>query len=96
MKKFFRFILIVLISLIVCSFLVNSCSKKSELEVEPEPENNKVNAQELQNAVSNTIPAAWQVTSNVGLLDSAVAEGVRDKRTQIIGNNEDDGLSLWY
>ena len=89
MKKFFRFILIVLISLIVCSFLVNSCSKKSEPEVEPEPENNKVNAQELQNAVSNTIPAAWQVTSNVGLLDSAVAEGVRDKRTQIIGNNED-------
>ena len=39
--------------------------------------------------MSNTYSTNWKLTSNVGQLNSSVIAGVRDKRTNIIGNNKD-------
>ena len=39
--------------------------------------------------MSNTYSTNWKLTSNVGQLNSSVIAGVREKRTNIIGNNKD-------
>jgi hypothetical protein len=39
--------------------------------------------------LSNTHSSNWKLTSNVGQLNTQIISGVRDKRTKIVGNNND-------
>lgn len=48
------------------------------------------------NQLSNTYSSNWQLSTNVGALNSAVAGGVRNKRTKILGNNNDKVTIMVY
>ena len=45
---------------------------------------------------SSSYSSKWKLTSNVGVLDLSVAEGIRDKRTQILGNGNDTVTIMVY
>ena len=50
--------------------------------------NNNTNNDEpsIRGNYSSAYSANWKLTSNVGVLDLSVAEGIRPKRTEILGN----------
>ncbi|MBR4421843.1 MAG: hypothetical protein IKS69_04850, partial [Erysipelotrichaceae bacterium] len=45
---------------------------------------------------SSSYSSNWKLTSNVGSLNTAVASGVRAKRTKILGNNQDVVTIMLY
>ena len=50
----------------------------------------------ISNTLSTTYSSNWQLTNNVGKLDSTVVNGVRAKRTNILGNQKDTVTIMVY
>ncbi len=112
MKKkrfgFLKFLVFAVIAFLVFSFVLkmftpsSSPSSQTQQETvpatEPEKPTDDKNSYEGfgTNNLSTTYSSNWQLSSNVGKLDMAVAPGVRAKRTDILGSQKDRVTIMVY
>ncbi|MBQ1483070.1 MAG: hypothetical protein IIZ28_05805 [Erysipelotrichaceae bacterium] len=107
-----KFLLFVLIAFLLINFLMNffapapasdPVANNTPAPVQEPEQSNTVDNNEgkhgyegITNTLSTTYSSNWQLTSNIGKLDSAVASGVRAKRTKILGNQKDTVTIMVY
>ncbi|MBQ5443922.1 MAG: hypothetical protein IIU29_01935, partial [Erysipelotrichaceae bacterium] len=106
-----RFLLFLLVAFLLINFLMSffapapatepSANNTTPVE-KPEETTNTVDNDEkhsyegITNTLSTTYSSNWQLTNNVGKLDSSVVDGVRAKRTKILGNQKDNVTIMVY
>ncbi|MBQ6216995.1 MAG: hypothetical protein IJK53_06375 [Erysipelotrichaceae bacterium] len=106
-----RFLLFLLVAFLLINFLMSffapapatepSANNTTPVE-KPEETANTVDNDEkhsyegITNTLSTTYSSNWQLTNNVGKLDSSVVDGVRAKRTKILGNQKDNVTIMVY
>ena len=100
MKKntFFKVILFAVVALI-CVGVVRASMLKNQNNGNVISNNTNTDTNETvirANSYSSSYSSKWKLTSNVGVLDLSVAEGIRDKRTQILGNGNDTYTIMVY
>ena len=100
MKKntFFKVILFAVVALI-CVGVVRASMLKNQNNANVISNNTNTDTNETvvrANSYSSSYSSKWKLTSNVGVLDLSVAEGIRDKRTQILGNGNDTYTIMVY
>ena len=97
---FIKFLLFLVIAFLVVNFVLgffasqqsgsntaNSSSNTTPAQTTPKEEE-KTEYQGFSN-LSTTYSSNWQLSSNVGKLDNTVTQGIRAKRTDILGNQKD-------
>jgi len=92
MKKRFDFGKAVLFVVVVllCAGIVSMFLPKNQNGVNVISNDIETNGTSIRgNSYSSSYSSKWKLNSNVGVLDLSVAEGVRAKRTQILGNGND-------
>ena len=98
---FLKFLLFLVVAFLVVSFLMglftsqSSNSGNTASNTTPTPsqttpkEEEKTDYQGITTNLSTVYSSNWQLTSNVGKLDNSVTQGIRAKRTNILGNQKD-------
>ena len=97
-NKFFKVILFAVVALI-CVGVVRASILKNQNNANVISNNTNTDTNETvvrANSYSSSYSSKWKLTSNVGVLDLSVAEGIRDKRTQILGNGNDTYTIMVY
>ena len=97
-NKFFKVILFAVVALI-CVGVVRASILKNQNNGNVISNNTNTDTNETvvrANSYSSSYSSKWKLTSNVGVLDLSVAEGIRDKRTQILGNGNDTYTIMVY
>ena len=96
MKKnnIFKIIILILVAVLLFSFVSSLLNKKKDETIEPvidntTPVDEKNPFEELTSALSSSYSSSWKLSSNVGVLDLNVLDGVREKRTEILGGGKD-------
>ncbi|MBP5280583.1 MAG: hypothetical protein J6Z03_08870 [Erysipelotrichaceae bacterium] len=95
MKKkkngFLKIVLFIVLVLVVVGVVRALLPKNHEIDnvITNDTDEGKNSFAGMSNAYSSSYSANWKLNSNVGVLDLNVADGVRGKRTQILGNGRD-------
>ena len=99
----FKLILIIVLAVLLFNLISGLLSPKAPANVANNTtvvENNGTEEKNSYEGFSNNInshySSNWQLQSNVGKLDMSVPSGVRNKRTEIIGNNKDKVTIMVY
>ena len=95
---FFKIVLVA-VATFICVGLVRDFQQRNQNSNAVINNNTDTNKDEnivRAKSYSSSYSSKWKLTSNVGVLDLSVAEGVRDKRTKIIGNGNDSYTIMVY
>ncbi len=97
MKNNFWKIVIFVVVLCVCVGLISVFNSKKQSNVNVIDNNIETGESSNRgNSYSTAYSSKWKLNSNVGVLDLSVAEGIRAKRTKIIGNGNDTITIMVY
>lgn len=81
-------LLVVVLAVFLITTLIQRNNSNQEPVVDNEPTTRDVFS-DYYSAISSGYSGSWKLGSNVGTLNDKVAQGVKAKRTKILGNNKD-------